>query len=121
MLDPVVLFFLLGVVARLARSDLRLPEPLYETLSIYLLLAIGLKGGIELARQPLAEVLPLAGTAILLSAAIPFLLFPLLRGSPRCSRCSVTCSRACWRCSCWRWGWWPAAACRSCGAPESSW
>jgi hypothetical protein len=84
--DPVVLFFLLGVVARLARSDLRLPEPLYETLSIYLLLAIGLKGGIELARQPLAEVLPLAGTAILLSAAIPFLLFPLLRGLGRLER-----------------------------------
>ena len=53
--DAVVLFFLLGVVARLARSDLRLPEALYETLSIYLLLAIGLKGGVELARQPMAS------------------------------------------------------------------
>ena len=41
-MDPVVLFFLLGVLAKLARSDLRLPEALYETLSIFLLLAIGL-------------------------------------------------------------------------------
>ena len=41
-MDPVVLFFLLGAFARLAKSDLRLPEALYETLSIYLLLAIGL-------------------------------------------------------------------------------
>jgi hypothetical protein len=52
--DAVVLFFALGVFARLVRSDLRLPEALYETLSIYLLLAIGLKGGVELSRQPLA-------------------------------------------------------------------
>ena len=37
-----ILFFLLGVFARLVKSDLRLPEALYETLSIYLLLAIGL-------------------------------------------------------------------------------
>ncbi|HEX5639311.1 MAG TPA: sodium-dependent bicarbonate transport family permease, partial [Burkholderiaceae bacterium] len=58
MLDPVVLFFALGVLARLAKSDLRLPEALYEALAIYLLLAIGLKGGVELARQPSLAVLP---------------------------------------------------------------
>lgn len=79
-LDPVVLFFLLGVGARLARSDLRLPDALYETLSIYLLLAIGLKGGVELARQELLSLLPVAATAFLLSAAIPLIAFPLLRG-----------------------------------------
>lgn len=79
-LDPVVLFFLLGVGARLARSDLRLPDALYETLSIYLLLAIGLKGGVELARQDLFSLLPVAATAFLLSAAIPLIAFPLLRG-----------------------------------------
>jgi hypothetical protein len=78
-LDPVVLFFVLGLAARLAKSDLRLPEPLYETLSIYLLLAIGLKGGVELARQPLATVLPQAAIAMALSALIPFVLYPLLR------------------------------------------
>lgn len=79
-LDPVVLFFLLGVGARLARSDLRLPDALYETLSIYLLLAIGLKGGVELARQDLWSLLPVALTAFLLSATIPLVAFPLLRG-----------------------------------------
>lgn len=52
--DPLVLFFVLGVGARLLRSDLRLPEALYEALAVYLLLAIGLKGGVELARHPLA-------------------------------------------------------------------
>jgi hypothetical protein len=79
MLDPVVLFFALGVAARLAKSDLRLPEALYEALAIYLLLAIGLKGGVELARQPALAVLPHALAAIALGAVIPLLLYPVLR------------------------------------------
>jgi hypothetical protein len=78
-MDPVVLFFLLGLIARVARSDLRLPEAMYDALAIYLLLAIGLKGGVQLAQQPLATVLPQALAAIALGAAIPLLLFPLLR------------------------------------------
>ena len=47
--EPVILFFLLGLLAGLARSDLKIPAVLYESLSIFLLLAIGLKGGVELA------------------------------------------------------------------------
>ena len=82
-LDPVILFFLLGLVARLGRSDLRLPEALYEALSIYLLLAIGLKGGVQLAVQPLATLWPVALAAIVLSAVVPLLLFPVLRGAVR--------------------------------------
>lgn len=77
--DPVVLFFLLGAGAKLAKSDLRLPDSLYETLSIYLLLAIGLKGGVELAKQPVMTLLPQAATAIALSALIPFIAYPVLR------------------------------------------
>lgn len=79
MIDVVILFFLLGVFGRLVGSDLRLPEALYETLSIYLLLAIGLKGGIELSRQPLMNVLPEVAAVAILSFCIPLLLFPLLR------------------------------------------
>ena len=85
-MDPVVLFFLLGLVARIAKSDLRLPEALYETLALYLLLAIGLKGGVQLAQQPVATVLPQALASIALGAAIPLLLFPLLRGLGRFGR-----------------------------------
>jgi uncharacterized protein len=77
--DVVILFFLLGVFARLVKSDLRLPEALYETLSIYLLLAIGLKGGLELSKQPVLQMVPEVFTVIALSFLIPFLLFPLLR------------------------------------------
>ena len=79
MIDVVVFFFLLGVFARLVRSDLRLPEALYETLSIYLLLAIGLKGGIELSRQPLTALAPQVAACLAMGFAIPFALFPLLR------------------------------------------
>ncbi|KPF48197.1 permease [beta proteobacterium AAP121] len=79
MIDVVVFFFLLGVFARLVGSDLRLPEALYETLSIYLLLAIGLKGGIELSRQPLVALAPQVLVCMALGFAIPFLLYPLGR------------------------------------------
>ncbi len=79
MLDVVVLFFLLGVLARLFKSDLRLPEALYETLSIYLLLAIGLKGGIELSKQSLLTLAPQVAACLALGFAIPFLLVPVLR------------------------------------------
>lgn len=79
MIDVVVLFFLLGLFARLVGSDLRLPEALYETLSIYLLLAIGLKGGIELSRQPLAALAPQVLACMALGFAIPFVLYPLAR------------------------------------------
>ncbi len=78
MLDVAVLFFVLGLLARLLKSDLRLPEALYETLSIYLLLAIGLKGGIELSKQPVLLVLPQILACMALGAAIPLLLKPVL-------------------------------------------
>ena len=54
--EPVILFFLLGAIAGFVRSDLRIPGVLYESLSIFLLLAIGLKGGVELARYQLLDV-----------------------------------------------------------------
>ena len=79
MIDVVVFFFLLGVFARLVKSDLRLPEALYETLAIYLLLAIGLKGGIELSKQPLAVLAPQVAACMALGFAIPLALYPLAR------------------------------------------
>lgn len=79
-LDPVVLFFVFGVVAGLLKSELKLPPALYETLSIVLLLAIGLHGGVELAHQA-SPVLLLQSVAVLaLGIVLPLLAFPLLRG-----------------------------------------
>lgn len=78
-MDPIVLFFLLGVIARLAKSDLRIPDALYETLSIFLLLAIGLKGGVELAREPIAAIAPKAAAVVALGVLLPLLAYPVLR------------------------------------------
>jgi len=85
-MDPVVLFFLLGVVAKLAKSDLRLPEALYETLSIFLLLAIGLKGGVELARVPFASVAVQAAAVVTMGLLLPLPAFAILRGLGRLPR-----------------------------------
>ena len=76
MMDVVVLFFLLGMLARLVKSDLALPGVLYETLSIYLLLAIGLKGGVELSKQSLDAVIPQMLFCLALGLMIPLLLYP---------------------------------------------
>lgn len=77
--EPVVLFFLLGAIAGLARSDLKIPSSVYDALSIYLLLAIGLKGGVMLAKYPLGDVL-LPGLAIIVvGALIPLFAFPVLK------------------------------------------
>jgi len=66
LLSPYVLAFALGITARLIRSDLSLPRDLYTGLSIYLLLAIGLKGGVELSGAPLAAIgLPALATLAL--------------------------------------------------------
>jgi hypothetical protein len=78
-IDPIILFFILGLVAGLARSDLRLPPAIYELLSILLLLAIGLKGGVELSRQPMGDLLPQMIAVLGMGFLLPLLLFPILR------------------------------------------
>jgi len=84
--EPVVLFFLLGALAGLARSDLKIPSSIYDALSIFLLLAIGLKGGVKLAEHPIDDLI-LPGLLILLvGALIPLLAFPALRFLGRMNR-----------------------------------
>lgn len=79
LLSPAVLFFLLGVVAALVRTDLKFPEPLYAALTIYLLVAIGFKGGSAVAQAGLAAVwLPALG-GLALGALIPLWCYPVLR------------------------------------------
>jgi uncharacterized protein len=79
MLDPIVLFFVLGVAAGLLRSDLRLPAAIYDFLTVILLLAIGLKGGVELAQQSLGALLPQMIAVVLMGIALPLLAYPVLR------------------------------------------
>jgi uncharacterized protein len=86
MIDPVVLFFILGIIAGIARSDLRLPASIYEFLSIVLLLAIGLKGGVELSQQASPRLIPQVLAVLLLGLSLPLLAYPLLRYVGRLKR-----------------------------------
>lgn len=79
MIDAVPFFFALGVLARLAKSELKLPVAVFDALSIYLLLAIGLKGGVQLAANSNPDLPLHALMAVGLGALIPLLAFPLLR------------------------------------------
>lgn len=55
--SPLSLAFVLGIVSRLIRSELSIPRELYTSLSIYLLLALGLKGGVELSHSKFETML----------------------------------------------------------------
>lgn len=84
--SPIILFFILGVVAAFARSDLSIPEAVAKGLSIYLLLAIGFKGGVSVAGHGVDTTLVLSLLAgAVLSFALPVLAFGLLRGITRLS------------------------------------
>jgi len=84
--DPVILFFLLGLIAGLLRSELRLPAALYEFVTILLLLTIGLKGGVELAKQPFAMLLPQMVAVVVMGVLLALVAFPILRLLGRFSR-----------------------------------
>ena len=71
LLSPMVLAFVLGIVATRIRSDLRLPDAAYASLSIYLLLSIGLKGGAALSATPLRDVVGPALATLVAGASIP--------------------------------------------------
>lgn len=77
--DIVVMFFLLGLFAGLVRSDLSIPKATYDTLSLLLMLTIGLKGGMALHGNLTWALLPELLTVVVLGALIPLTLFPLLR------------------------------------------
>jgi len=79
LLSPIVLAFALGVAARLLRSELRLPKDLYSALSIYLLFAIGLKGGVELSHASYAAIAAPAAVTLLLGCITPVSSYLVLR------------------------------------------
>ena len=85
-MDPVIWFFALGVVAGLARSDLRIPPAVYELLSILLLLTIGMKGGVELAKTPFEGLLPQVLAVLAMGFLLPLLLFAIIQAAGRMGR-----------------------------------
>jgi uncharacterized protein len=85
-LDPVIWFFVLGLAAGVARVDLRPPAASYEVVSTVLLLSIGLKGGVELARDSGGLPLPELGGILLLGFLLPLPAFAVARRLGRLSR-----------------------------------
>lgn len=83
--DIVVMFFLLGLVAGLVRSDLSVPKAAYDVLSLLLMLTIGLKGGFALHGQLRMSLIPELLGVIAIGALIPVILMPILRGLVRLS------------------------------------
>jgi len=80
LLDPAILFFFLGVVAGAVRSNLEIPPPVTKFISLYLLMALGFKGGQALSSTGMTgEGLAVVGVAILLALALPSLGFLVLR------------------------------------------
>lgn len=86
LISPPILFFLLGLVAALVRSDLAIPEAVAKGISIYLVMAIGFKGGAEMAASPLVAAALAIVAGIVLSAALPFISFNALRLTSRLPR-----------------------------------
>lgn len=80
LLSAPVLFFFLGVLAVVSGSDLEIPSPLPKLFSLYLLLAIGFKGGVELAHSGLGtQVLLTIAAAVAMSLLVPLSSFLILR------------------------------------------
>ena len=80
LLSPIILFFALGFAAALLRSDLAVPEAVGKAMALYLMLAIGFKGGVELSRQGLDwTTAALLAAGALLSFVIPLIAYGILR------------------------------------------
>ena len=80
LLDPAILFFVFGILAGLIRSNLEIPAQIARFLSLYLLMALGLKGGFALAESGLTtEVAVSLACAVALAFAVPVAGYLLLR------------------------------------------
>jgi uncharacterized protein len=78
--DPAILFFVFGVLAGALKSNLEIPQPISRFLSLYLLMALGLKGGFALAQSGLtSDVLISLGAALAMAFGVPLLGYGVLR------------------------------------------
>ncbi|WMS86791.1 sodium-dependent bicarbonate transport family permease [Pleionea litopenaei] len=78
-IDVVAAFFLLGALAQICKAPIKMPAGLYQSLTLFLLVAIGLKGGIALSQYGDEKLLWQSVLTIVFGAFLPFIAFPLLR------------------------------------------
>ncbi|MEL6473016.1 MAG: sodium-dependent bicarbonate transport family permease [Pseudomonadota bacterium] len=87
LLSPIILFFALGMGAALLRSQMSVPEAFAKGLAIYLMMAIGLKGGVEMSKSPLTLEIGLVFAAgIALSFFVPLIAFAFLKATTNLDR-----------------------------------
>ena len=80
LLDPAILFFIFGVLAGTAKSNLEIPPAISRFLSLYLLMALGLKGGFALAHSGLSSQIGFSlGAALVLAVTVPLIGYGVLR------------------------------------------
>jgi uncharacterized protein len=79
LLQPIVLAFVLGAIAGFLKSELELPEAVIKLLAIYLLFALGITGGRELAKAEIRDVLPVLGATVVMIFAIPSVAYLVTR------------------------------------------
>jgi hypothetical protein len=79
-LNPPILFFFLGMLAVFFKSDLEIPQPLPKLFSLYLLMAIGFKGGYELAQSGINNQIALTLIAsVVMACIVPIYTFFILK------------------------------------------
>ncbi|MCR9206165.1 MAG: sodium-dependent bicarbonate transport family permease, partial [Halobacteriovoraceae bacterium] len=78
-MDPIILFYLFGLLAGVLKSPIKLPESIYKFLSAYLLIAIGLKGGVELHENSSMDMIPKVVLISLLGLVLPLIAYPILK------------------------------------------
>jgi uncharacterized protein len=79
-LNPPILFFFLGMTAVLVKSDLEIPAPIPKLFSLYLLLTIGFKGGVELSKSGVNQEVSFAiFAAMLMASVVPVYTYFILR------------------------------------------
>jgi hypothetical protein len=79
-LDPAILFFIFGVFAGAVRSNLEIPPAITKFLSLYLLMALGLKGGFALQKSGLTiDIAKTLSIAVMLAVIVPILGYYFLR------------------------------------------
>ncbi len=80
LIDPAILFFIFGVLAGTVKSNLEIPPAISRFLSLYLLMALGLKGGFALAQSGLTVQVGVSlAAAMVLATLIPLIGYTLLR------------------------------------------
>jgi hypothetical protein len=94
LISPIVLAFALGMVAQWVKSDLEIPDALYQGISIYLLFAIGLKGGVALSESTMGALLGPLAITLILGVFTPLSAYALLRTFGRLGRTDAAATAA---------------------------